>query len=263
MSEIQLHQGIYTQKELAAWFGFSYGSLRNNKEKYLEELKEYASYELTETGKINILYVKIPIYVKPDSNFEKIKKNIPAYWNKNGLDKKVDVAKRIYSKEELNIKYETTYSYVCKASNQLWGKPSSIEGGETGNCHWVLCARNLETQKLRYFTSDENARALELRRKYLENRTEESKVQKSIRDALRLQFKKKEITEEQYKDGLLELEDSMDVLYSQYFEELGKMLPEGDMLDWGIEVTEYLWKTSKGEFTVPSRLGTKSAAAQS
>lgn len=69
LSEIELQKGVYTQKALAEWIGICEKTLTRNKTKYLEELKEYAEYKVTESGKVNILYVKIPVYVKKDSNY--------------------------------------------------------------------------------------------------------------------------------------------------------------------------------------------------
>lgn len=74
LSEIELQKGVYTQKALAEWIGICEKTLTRNKTKYLEELKEYAEYKVTESGKVNILYVKIPVYVKKDSNYQKVKK---------------------------------------------------------------------------------------------------------------------------------------------------------------------------------------------
>lgn len=51
LSEIELQKGVYTQKALAEWIGICEKTLTRNKTKYLEELKEYAEYKVTESGK--------------------------------------------------------------------------------------------------------------------------------------------------------------------------------------------------------------------
>ena len=214
MKELKL--GKITLKELASWFGISYGSIRNKREKYFQELEEYANFKAGERGGVEILNIYIPVYVKKDNNYQQIKQKIPAAWDKSGLDLKKNVAQKLYSKEEFSIKYSTVYSYVCKASNELYGKPSSLEGGEIGNCHWVLCVKDQNTGKLRWFTYEENQQKQELRAKYFNERNQEEKKKQEIRESLKLQLKKNEISKEDYKEELFVLEESID--YNNYLE---------------------------------------------
>ena len=178
MEELKL--GKITLKELASWFGISYGSIRNKREKYFQELEEYADFKAGERGGVEILNIYIPVYVKKDNNYQQIKQKIPAAWDKSCLDLKKNVAQKLYSKEEFSIKYSTVYSYVCKASNELYGKPSSLEGGEIGNCHWVLCVKDQNTGKLRWFTYEENQQKQELRARYFNERNKEEKKKQEI-----------------------------------------------------------------------------------
>ena len=236
MEELKL--GKITLKELASWFGISYGSIRNKREKYFQELEEYANFKAGERGGVEILNIYIPVYVKKDNNYQQIKQKIPAAWDKSGLDLKKNVAQKLYSKEEFSIKYSTVYSYVCKASNELYGKPSSLEGGEIGNCHWVLCAKDQNTGKLRWFTYEENQQKQELRAKYFNERNQEEKKKQEIRESLKLQLKKNEISKEDYKEELFVLEES--AAYDNYLEALQNILPKNDILAYGICVEEYI-----------------------
>lgn len=236
MEELKL--GKITLKELASWFGISYGSIRNKREKYFKELEEYADFKAGERGGVEILNIYIPVYVKKDNNYQQIKKQVPAAWDKSGLDLKKNVAQKLYSKEEFSIKYSTVYSYVCKASNELYGKPSSLEGGEIGNCHWVLCVKDQNTGKLRWFTYEENQQKQELRAKYFNERNQEEKKKQEIRESLKLQLKKNEISKEDYKEELFVLEES--VAYDNYLEALQNILPKNDILAYGICVEEYI-----------------------
>ena len=236
MEELKL--GKITLKELASWFGISYGSIRNKREKYFQELEEYADFKAGERGGVEILNIYIPIYVKKDNNYQQIKQKIPAAWDKSGLDLKKNVAQKLYSKEEFSIKYSTVYSYVCKASNELYGKPSSLEGGEIGNCHWVLCVKDQNTGKLRWFTYEENQQKQELRAKYFNERNQEEKKKQEIRESLKLQLKKNEISKEDYKEELFVLEES--AAYDNYLEALQNILPKNDILAYGICVEEYI-----------------------
>ena len=236
MEELKL--GKITLKELASWFGISYGSIRNKREKYFKELEEYADFKTGERGGVEILNIYIPVYVKKDNNYQQIKQKIPAAWDKSGLDLKKNVAQKLYSKEEFSIKYSTMYSYVCKASNELYGKPSSLEGGEIGNCHWVLCVKDQNTGKLRWFTYEENQQKQELRAKYFNERNQEEKKKQEIRESLKLQLKKNEISKEDYKEELFVLEES--AAYDNYLEALQNILPKNDILAYGICVEEYI-----------------------
>ena len=236
MEELKL--GKMTLKELASWFGISYGSIRNKREKYFQELEEYADFKAGERGGVEILNIYIPVYVKKDNNYQQIKQKIPAAWDKSGLDLKKNVAQKLYSKEEFSIKYSTVYSYVCKASNELYGKPSSLEGGEIGNCHWVLCVKDQNTGKLRWFTYEENQQKQELRAKYFNERNQEEKKKQEIRESLKLQLKKNEISKEDYKEELFVLEES--AAYDNYLEALQNILPKNDILAYGICVEEYI-----------------------
>lgn len=236
MEELKL--GKITLKELASWFGISYGSIRNKREKYFQELEEYADFKAGERGGVEILNIYIPVYVKKDNNYQQIKQKIPAAWDKSGLDLKKNVAQKLYSKEEFSIKYSTVYSYVCKASNELYGKPSSLEGGEIGNCHWVLCVKDQNTGKLRWFTYEENQQKQELRAKYFNERNQEEKKKQEIRESLKLQLKKNEISKEDYKEELFVLEES--AAYDNYLEALQNILPKNDILAYGICVEEYI-----------------------
>ena len=236
MEELKL--GKITLKDLASWFGISYGSIRNKREKYFQELEEYANFKAGERGGVEILNIYIPVYVKKDNNYQQIKQKIPAAWDKSGLDLKKNVAQKLYSKEEFSIKYSTVYSYVCKASNELYGKPSSLEGGEIGNCHWVLCVKDQNTGKLRWFTYEENQQKQELRAKYFNERNQEEKKKQEIRESLKLQLKKNEISKEDYKEELFVLEES--AAYDNYLEALQNILPKNDILAYGICVEEYI-----------------------
>lgn len=235
MEELKL--GKISSRELSEWFGVSYSWFNHKREKYLDELKEYAFFEVLSRG-INVKQIYIPVYVKKDNNYQQIKKQVPANWDKSGLDLKKNVAQKLYSKEEFNIKYSTVYSYICKASNELYGKPSSLEGGEIGNCHWVLCAKDQNTGKLRWFTYEENQQKQKLRAKYFNERNQEEKKKQEIRESLKLQLKKNEISKEDYKEELFVLEES--AAYDNYLEALQNILPKNDILAYGICVEEYI-----------------------
>ena len=78
MEEIHLKIGKMKTDEIAAWFGLTGKSraqtFRNNKERYLRELEDYADFDIVYGG-INIKEIKIPgddIYIKGHSESKKL-----------------------------------------------------------------------------------------------------------------------------------------------------------------------------------------------
>ena len=142
-----LKEGVIKNKDLAVWFGVKPNSFAHTKEKKLEELKEYADFEMV-NGKVNILKVIQPIYVKKGSkNYEFTKKKTRELWSSDGLDTCSRVASKIseqYS-EDLNLQPSTTYNYVRNSRNDLWGKPNNnpeiIARGEIGTCKYEWCKK--------------------------------------------------------------------------------------------------------------------------
>ena len=237
---MELQIGKMTSREIAAWFGVSYSSYSHKKSKYLNDLKEYATFETTPRG-VNIKNIYISEYIKPDNNYRKIKDAIPFNWNKKtNIDLKKNVAQKIQDKrEELKIgelKFRTTYNYVCKASNELYGKPNELEGGEIGNCHWVLCVK--EKGELRWFTMEEFQKKMELRKKYFKDAAMERNRREEIRECLAFKFKTGDITEQEYKEELFILENSCGKAYGDYLNELQNSLGDGCYLAYGIVVEE-------------------------
>lgn len=234
---IELKVGLMTNNELAEWFGVKPRTFTNAKDKKLEELKEYAVFEVLK-GKINILKIKIPVYVKKKSkNYLIIKSHIDENWNDSGLDNKKNVAEKIFNKKEeyhLNLKYSTTYSYTCKGSNELYGSArESDKGGEIGNCRYVLCTVDVKTGEPRWFTEEEYKKKIELRKKYFK-KVNSDEVQ-DIKETIYLREKRKEITKEDAAAALYELERD---LYKEYLDELDHYLEGG--LHYRIYKTNYI-----------------------
>ena len=107
----QLTVGKFKLSEIAEWFGIKVTSFNAAKEKKLEELKEFADYELVSTHQIQITKVKYPFYVKKNSkNYEIIKKQITKTWNPDGIDTCKRVSNQIYQEKhnELTLTESTT-----------------------------------------------------------------------------------------------------------------------------------------------------------
>lgn len=218
----ELKLGVMTNNELAEWFGIKTKTFTNTRVKKLEELKEYATFEaMSGKGKVNILEIKIPVYVKKTANYMKVKSHIDENWSDNGLDKKKNVAERIFNKKDeyhLNLKYSTTYAYTCKGSNELYGSAREPDkGGEIGNCRYVLCVEDRETKELRWFTKEEFQKKIELKEKYL--RRFDSEEYQEIKASILLKQKDKNLSKAEKAIQIYELEHEA---YENYLNELAQ-----------------------------------------
>lgn len=162
-----LQIGLIKKSDLAKWFGITPSSFSHNKTKKMEELKIFADYHL-EGDKIYIDKVLIPIYSKQGSRiYQKIKEEVPKTWNKSGLDTCKNVSYKIYQKKIKNkesITENTTYVYVIRARNELFGKP--LQGhGSLGECRYILC-KKLDDGECAFFTEEEETIKKKLLKKY-------------------------------------------------------------------------------------------------
>lgn len=227
MKELKL--GKISTQDLASWFGISYGSLRNNRKKKLEELKEYCLFEECYGG-IIVKDIYIKEYVnKKQSNYKIVKSHTDECWDKSGLDTKKDVTEKLYSKykDELTIKKTTTYDYVRKASNELYGPANNYEqSGEIGNCWYRICVIN-EKGERRLLTKEEQERREKIREKYCSK--ENKKHIEDIKDSLEKKYRSGKITRE----TKLEMFDDLDSWRWTSMMEFEKTLAPGESLTYG------------------------------
>lgn len=144
----QLKLGKITSKELADWFGISYGSFRVCKQQKLEELKLYCTFDEVYGGvMINEIYDENNItYIKDSKkNYDLIKASFDEEWNSNGIDTCSNVAYKIYDKHknELTIGDNTAYRYALKVRNELYGIPN-IGLGPLGSCFYLWCRKEFD-----------------------------------------------------------------------------------------------------------------------
>lgn len=132
MKELKI--GTFSNKEIAEWFGISPVGFSKTKKQKLEILKEFANYEITATGKIQINEVRIPIYVKPtNKTYKYYLENVPKAWTYNEPETCTRVAAKIFDPKN-NIRETTGYEYTRLARNELWGKPDKTNP----KCHYRL-----------------------------------------------------------------------------------------------------------------------------
>lgn len=160
---------VYNNKELAEWFEIKEATFKSSKKRRLEELKDYADFIVVK-GKVKILKVKNAEYVnKKRYSYQVVKNDFNKKWPVNGLSTMKKVGSEIYHdhKEDANFKISevTTIKYMSKARDELYGKPSSKEGGPLGNCSLMLC-KKLENGNIEFFTKEEEEIKRRLKVKY-------------------------------------------------------------------------------------------------
>ena len=117
---------LYTNKEIAEWFGLKRFCDKEQKQKKLEQLKLFADYQLVgeKTKKVFIKNVIEPVYSKKGSEgFQIISKSWEGYWHDGG--KGIDTSKRvgeaIYKDGLTNLSCSTTISYVGQDKRNKYG----------------------------------------------------------------------------------------------------------------------------------------------
>lgn len=129
-----LEKGVFSNKEIADWFGISPVTFSRTKEERLKILKDFADYEITSTGKIRIKHVRIPVYVKQNSKTLKYYlTEVPKVWTYNEPETCSRVAAKVFNPKN-NIKHRTGYEYTRLARNGLWGKPDK----DNPSCYYAL-----------------------------------------------------------------------------------------------------------------------------
>lgn len=148
---MELRIGKMTTKELAEWFGISYGSFRTMKEKKLEELQKYAIFEEIYGG-VNITAIIKETYNKKDNQirqvyqqgFEELKEPIDTVSNIN---------EKIYGKyhEQLPTLSSAAsgYHYAIEVRNANYGIPFK-DVGSLGRCYYLWCKVE-EKDGIQYF----------------------------------------------------------------------------------------------------------------
>ena len=198
-----LKEGIYTNKQLAQWFGIKENTFRSKKKSKLEELKKYANF--IEIGsKVQIVKVYFDTYIKKQS-YKKIQQLVEKNWSANGFDTCAHVKELIKKDEALQHLTEgTIYNYVRKAHIENFGSPAKRDGGEKGMCYYKWGKRDKEdNKKPLYFSKEEEKYFYEL----IKDVFKTSPKQTAEEQALYQAYKKKEITKEEYYEQRDALDD--------------------------------------------------------
>lgn len=124
---------IYTNAQMAEWFGIKEESFKHSKAKKLEYLKNFAEFEEV-SGKIKILEVYQAEYMNPRDkkrNDTLYRKDIIAVLSQDPIQYKKTCANRIQKAEKsktkiLNHKFKTAYNYVCENIEKVADKDKNV-----------------------------------------------------------------------------------------------------------------------------------------
>lgn len=219
----ELTKGKMTYKELSEWFGLNPRTLSTSTEKAkakkMEILKTFADYHI-EGKTIFIDEVRIPIYNKA---YHAIKNNYEDFWGKheseyckkNKVDTCSNVADKILEKfpeVKAQIKFNTAKVYVSKAKVEDYGRTyRKGEIGKKGICESIWMNEN----GTRPLTDEEMEIFKNCARKVFESLNLDL-------IALYEEFKRGEITEEEYKRTKMNWE--LDDTYKEFMGEVSSAL---------------------------------------
>lgn len=233
---MKLELGKISTKDLAKWFGISYSRFNHVKKEKMNELKEYCLFEPVYGGVI-IKDIYIEEYVSPNQfNYKVVESHVDEEWDPSGLDTKKNVAEKIYfkHKDELTIQPSTTYNYVQKASNILYGPANNYNiAGTIGNCWYKLCVIDSQGNR-RLLTKEEQERRREIRKKYCSDK--EKEIREDIEDSIELKYKNGQIS----KETRNELRDQLNAWRWQYLQEFENTLGPGEVLSYATYKCNFL-----------------------
>lgn len=152
-------------KEIAQWMGITANVFNHNKSKYLEELEEYAIFHLEDKKVIIDEIIDKNFVNKRDKVYREVRKLIPKFWNKKGLDTCSNVSIKIYNANNFSLSLETVRKYVLKAKNELYGKIEKgrkFAIGKIGNNKYIYCKKDIETNEYELFTKEEENEGLKV-----------------------------------------------------------------------------------------------------
>ena len=164
---MELKIGKMKAKELAEWFGISYGTFRNKKDEKLNELKCYCEFEEVYGG-VNIKNIKIAKYEKKMSKIREIyAKGFEEL--RNDIDTVSNINDKIYYKYQDELPTlsspDSGYHYAIEVRNANYGVPFK-DVGKLGKCYYLWCKVSEDRTLYMPFTEEENKIKKELMTKY-------------------------------------------------------------------------------------------------
>lgn len=222
---------------MAEWCNKSLASYKKNRKRWAEtKLAKYADYQL-QRGGIEILSVKDPIY--SPSGRKEVKEKWRSCWGNNGFD--ADTNKDCWQKlkpELINtISDSTGYRYLSEAKCEQYGVAyrRRAREGTKGSSRYVFC-KIIDGIPVPFADEDLKIKA-ELEKKYLKTSTD----QIYELQALAADYKRGEITSEEYSEALTEIIDC-DYGWEPFQRELNKQL--GCYTDFRVLIEDRAWEIS-------------------
>ena len=217
MEELKL--GKVTNKELAEWFGIKPSSFANMKAKKLEELKNYADFEIKNRS-IYIKEIYISEYIRT-KHFDLVKDSLVELWCPNNLDTCKNVTKKLtkkYDKKVLPLEESTLYKYTRISRDDLFGKPLKKSKGSLGKCEyeWVKEVDG-ETNTYESLTDEERQVFQSLMKKYFGNMEEKVLI-------VEMSVKKGEIKKEEAWEVYEELTNMNDKSFVDFLHEAEELI---------------------------------------
>lgn len=152
----ELEERVYTLVELAEWFGITPGTMRNKKEKKLEELAAFAVFQ--DQGRKGILITEViePVYTKKGSIskqiiHQRIKETAAAVKNPSTYTEMGEYAVDNYT--EVTVAKTTAARYSKDSIIATYGNPSDPHS----NCRRVWATKDPATSQIDYLTEEEAA----------------------------------------------------------------------------------------------------------
>lgn len=166
---MELRLGKMTTKEIAEWFGISYGTFRNSKQKRFEELKEFCFFEEIYGG-VQINAIINPVYIKNSQKirevyqqgFEELKQPIDTVSHINE-----QIYEKYYDKLPTLSSAASGYRYAIEVRNANYGVPFKGKGSK-GCCYYLWCKMEERDGKQFYiqFTEEEDKIKQDLLKKH-------------------------------------------------------------------------------------------------
>lgn len=208
---MKLRLGKMTAKELAQWFGISYGTFRNTRKQRLENLEWFADFEKVHGGVI-IKKIYIEEYTKNFGEDDELYLN-EIKQCKNGLSSVAGMVRKI-EKEQLErykeVKSSTLERRMRNAGYRTFGK---IEKGQTqsegGSCGWreyVWVIKENDFNEYRFMSSKEKEIYQRLLDKYFT--IEDIETQALVISA----YRKKEISSKEFADVMVACNNFFEVI---------------------------------------------------
>lgn len=220
---MELHLGKMTTRDLAAWFGVSFGHFKNTSTKFYNKLSDFCDYEKVHGGVI-IKEIFFSTYDKKmrERNEDIAKKEVArCHKYQNGLSTICGMSRR-FVQEDYFLSERTANRRLTETLIPLFGITSEcFSQGEIGRRNYIWAIKLDDFNHYRLLTEEENKRFNKIIASCYMDSPEKIRQEMLLRDALR----DKEITSDEYFEQLdrLGLDTFRDCIF-KFRDETGYMV---------------------------------------